>query len=380
MFTHPLVLAPLAGLVFTLAWAGLRPGPWPLALALACVAALLPMLARRFDVERRALTERLDAAELRAAEQQQALQATEAARTQLQERLRASEQRFVLAVRGSQDGLWEWDIERGQVLLSPRWKSMLGFEEGELPDDRAAWLSRVHPQDREPLLKALARHLASPDSRFDHELRLLHKDGGVRWVLSRGVAIRHASGAAYRMVGMDSDVTRLKRIQAVLDAVAEGTAGAYGERFFPALAEHFARALEVSCAFITECADQPPSRLRTLAFWSSEEGLKNNFEYALPGTPCEAVVTGGRTCFHPSGVGRLFPAEAGFEAYLGLPIIASDGRVLGHLAFLHTAPLGQDMLIESIYRIFLARAAAELERRDAVERLQALAREAAVPS
>jgi PAS domain S-box-containing protein len=353
----------------------------PAAVALVLVLVLVVgAWARRDNGRRAALRARADAAERRAAEQQAALQAADSARAQLEARLRASEERFVLAVRGSQDGLWEWDIAAGTMHLSPRWKSMLGFEDRELGDDRAAWLSRVHPEDRAALEAALDRHLASPGSTFDHELRLLHKDGSVRWVTSRGAAIRHASGAAYRMVGMDSDVTRLKRMQAVIDAVADGTAGAYGERFFPALVQHFARALEVSCAFVTECADQPPTRLRTLAFWSAADGLRDNFEYALPGTPCEEVVGQARTCFHPAGVGRRFPAEAGFEAYLGLPIVASDGRVLGHLAFLHTTPLGTDMLIESIYRIFLARAAAELERRDALERLHALDRVAPGPA
>lgn len=362
--TQPLVTAVLVAvvLVLLLAWA-------------------VRASARRAHGRHAALRARAEAAEHRAAEQQAALQAADAARAQLEARLRASEQRFVLAVRGSQDGLWEWDIAAGTMHLSPRWKSMLGFEDRELGDDRAAWLSRVHPDDRAGLEAALARHLATPGSSFDHELRLLHRDGGVRWVTSRGAAIRHASGAAYRMVGMDSDVTRLKRMQAVLDAVADGTAGAYGERFFPALVQHFARALEVSCAFVTECADQPPTRLRTLAFWSADTGLKDNFEYGLPGTPCEEVVGQARTCFHPAGVGRRFPAEAGFEAYLGLPIVASDGRVLGHLAFLHTTPLGQDVLMESVYRIFLARAAAELERRDALQRLRMLAAaHAAVPA
>lgn len=62
-------------------------------------------------------------------------------------------------------------------------------------------------------------------------------------MLSRGVASRSDGGTPYRMVGLDTDVTRLRRMQALLDAVADGTSGAFGERFFEALVEHFARAL-----------------------------------------------------------------------------------------------------------------------------------------
>ncbi len=197
----------------------------------------------------------------------------------------------------------------------------------------------------------------------------MHKDGSVRWMLSRGVALRRANGAPYRMVGFDTDITRLKHVLAVLDAVAAGTTGRWGEAFFEALVEHFARALEVDLAFITECADTPTTRLRTLAVWSVD-GPKDNFEYDLPGSPCEAVVQGRDACFHRSGVGTLFPREAGYEAYLGLPIIASDGRMLGHLAFLDRGVRGDEMLVDAIYRIFVARAAAEMERMQALARLR----------
>jgi GAF domain-containing protein len=78
-----------------------------------------------------------------------------------------------------------------------------------------------------------------------------------------------------------------------------------------------------------------------------------------------------------SGVQRLYPREAGFEAYLGIPILAQDGRVLGHLAFLDREQRGDELLLESIYRIFTARAAIELELRDAQARLQALGAAAA---
>jgi len=131
--------------------------------------------------------------------------------------------------------------------------------------------------------------------------------------------------------------------------------------FFRKLVCHFARALQVPCAFITECADYPTTRLRTLAFWS-DGNYVDDFEYDLPGTPCETVVKDGQTCFYRKGVADLFPVEAGYEGYLGIPIFASDKRVIGHLVFLDTREMGDDMLIDSVYRIFTARAAAEMER------------------
>ena len=79
----------------------------------------------------------------------------------------------------------------------------------------------------------------------------------------------------------------------------------------------------------------------------------------------------GRACFHREGLAQLFPRETGYESFLGLPIVGSDGRLLGHLAFFDTRPRGDDLLVDAIFRIFLARAAAELERCQALARLAA---------
>lgn len=272
---------------------------------------------------------------------------------------------YLAALQGSLDGMWEWQPGSTRASLSPRWKGMLGFGPDELADDTAAWWGRVHEDDRARWQAELARHAAERTPRFESELRLRHRDGSVRHVLTRAVVLGGEAGEQ-RVIGLDADVTRLKRVQAVLDAVAEGTAGTRGERFFAAMVQHFARALEVDCAFVTECADDPPTRMRTLAFWTRENGPRENFEYLLAGTPCEAVVQGAETCFHPEALAERFPREAGWEAYLGMPIVSSEGRTLGHLALLHRRPLGDEVLVDRVYRIFLARAAAEMERLQAL--------------
>ena len=369
MFTHPLTLTPLLALALALGWTAWRPGQISTAVVLACVALLVWALSRVGRAQQRMLSTQLANLEQRCAEQRSALEHTQSRCAEVEADLRATEERYLLALRGSQEGLWEWDLASGAVHLSPRWTSMLGFESHELPNSLQTWRSRVHPDDRTALEEALARHLDGVEARFDHEMRLMHKDGSVRHVLSRGVAIRDEGGTPYRMVGLDTDVTRLRRVQIVLDAVAEGTAGAFGEHFFAAMVQHFARALEVDCAFIAECVDQPPTRVRTLAYWSAANGVVENFEFALAGTPCEEVLNEGRACFHRQGLAQLFPREAGFEAYLGMPIVASDGRVLGHMAMFDKQPLGDEVLVDRIYRIFLARAAAEMERMQALERL-----------
>jgi len=369
--TQPLTLAPLLGLAATLAWTVARPGPLPAVAAVVAAGWLVWALHRQAQAQAAGFARRLAEAEDGARGQRDAAAQSELARARAETELRAIDERYQLALRGCQDGLWEWDLGSDRVFLSPRWKGMLGFESQEIADDKAGWLGRVHVDDRPALEAALARHLGGGEGSFDHEMRLVHKDGSIRNVLSRGVAIRRESGAPYRLVGLDTDVTRLKRVQTVLDAVAEGTSGAFGPAFFQAMVRHFARALDVDRAFITECADTPTTRVRTLAVWSIKDGPGENFEYALEGTPCAEVIGQGRMCFHREGLSERFPREVGWQAFLGLPIIASDGRMLGHLAFFDSRPLGDDMLVDSIYRIFLARAAAEIERIQALDKLAA---------
>ncbi len=369
MFLPPMSLASLLCLLATLLWLWLRPGPAPLLAALACVGWLLWSTRRQLQSERGALAQQLALSEERSQSHRAAAALSDAARSTADAERRAAEERTLLVLRGSQDGLWECDLKSGTMEYSPRWLGMLGLLPADIGDDRAAWRERVHPDDRAGFDAAIARHLAGSAPRFEHELRLRHRDGSVRNVLSRGIALRDEHGKPHRLVGLDTDVTRLKRVQTVLDAVAEGTAGAFGEEFFRAMVRHFARALEVDRVFVTECADEPVTRVRTLAVWSASQGHTANFEYALDGTPCAAVVGEGKACFHPEGVSRLFPREQGVESFLGLPIVASDGRMLGHLAFFDSKPRGDDMLVDSIFRIFLARAAAEIEKLQALAKL-----------
>jgi GAF domain-containing protein len=245
---------------------------------------------------------------------------------------------------------------------------MLGLDDSLEAMSLDAWRARLHPEERDEAMDALDAHLAGRTERYEHVHRLSHTDGEYRWVYSRGTALRRASGVAYRVVGLDTDITRLKRVEAIIDAIAKGTAGQSGEPFFRALVQHFARALHIECAFITECLDCPPTRVRTLAFWGHGK-FDESFEYDLAGTPCDLVMHEGRTVFHPTGLADAFPCEAGQQSYLGLPLFARDGVVIGHLAFLDRQPMSEDVVMESVHRIFTARAAVEIELSRALQRL-----------
>jgi PAS domain S-box-containing protein len=144
-----------------------------------------------------------------------------------------------------------------------------------------------------------------------------------------------------------------------LRLIIEGTASAIGNEYFEKLVEQLASAVHTNHAFISEFT--PPQRIRTLAFWSGGR-IVDNIEYDLPGTPCEEVFDGG-FCYYPQGLQQRYPeTEPGIESYIGVPLKARDGRVLGHLCVLDERPMTDDPKRLAMFRICAIRAAAELDR------------------
>jgi len=135
---------------------------------------------------------------------------TQLSHKQAQEALRESEERYALAARGANDGLWDWNLVTGAVYFSPRWKAMLGFREDEIDDRLEEWLGRIHDADRERVKEEIAAHQRGLTPHFESEHRLLHKDGGFRWMLSRGLAVHDRTGKALRMAGSQTDITERK--------------------------------------------------------------------------------------------------------------------------------------------------------------------------
>lgn len=127
-----------------------------------------------------------------------------------QEALRESEERYALAARGANDGLWDWNLQTGRVYFSPRWKAMLGWQEGEIADAPEEWYGRIHDADRERVKEEIAAHQDGLTPHFESEHRVLHKDGTFRWMLSRGLAVHDPSGKVLRMAGSQTDITERK--------------------------------------------------------------------------------------------------------------------------------------------------------------------------
>jgi PAS domain S-box-containing protein len=130
-----------------------------------------------------------------------------------EEELRKSRERFELAVQGSQDGLWDWDLSTDEVYYSPRYKAMLGYEENESPTQSEEWAERLHPDDRERVRGALRAEAEGPESLSWLEFRMRHKDGSYRWIRSRAFILRDAAGRIYRKAGSHEDITDRKNAE-----------------------------------------------------------------------------------------------------------------------------------------------------------------------
>jgi PAS domain S-box-containing protein len=130
--------------------------------------------------------------------------------------LRASEERLTLAFAGAQEGVWDWNLETGAVVYSPRWKQMLGYADEEIEPHVRAWQGLLHPDDRaraDQLNESVRRGAPT----YEGEFRLRHKDGHYIHVLSRGLPVRReAGGPVVRIVGTHFDLTERKRAEAAL--------------------------------------------------------------------------------------------------------------------------------------------------------------------
>jgi diguanylate cyclase (GGDEF)-like protein/PAS domain S-box-containing protein len=138
-----------------------------------------------------------------------------------------SEERYALAIRAANDGIWDWDLTADAVYFSPRWHAILGQASPDADQPPAAWLDLVHPGDAARLRAAIRAHLQGRTPQLLAEHRMRHADGSWRWVVTRGLATRGADGAPTRMAGSMSDVTdrRLAQLRLQHDALHDNLTG-----------------------------------------------------------------------------------------------------------------------------------------------------------
>ncbi|YAG17814.1 histidine kinase [Nostoc sp. DSM 114161] len=156
-------------------------------------------------------------AQLEAANCQLAKEIAERKRTE--EILRESEQRWQLALRGNNDGIWDWNLKTNEVFFSTRWKEMLGYQDHEISNHLDEMLTRVHPDDLDWVTQAVQDHFAKKTPFYITEHRVLCKDGSYKWILNRGQGLWDENGNVVRMAGSHTDITERKQAEEALSSL-----------------------------------------------------------------------------------------------------------------------------------------------------------------
>lgn len=243
-----------------------------------------------------------------------------------EEALRQSEERFAIAMAATSDGLWDWDVRNNTGYFSPGYYRMLGYQPDEFAMSSDAWLSLLHPNDRE---RALGVNMACVENRsasFEVEFRMRHKDGAWRWILGRGTAVdRDATGRALRMVGTHVDITERKQAEESMREAEERYRQVFDNSF--------------DCLFLYNVTED--GRFRIVDFnpavehflaVSTEAVRGRCVDEILPDSCRDALLANYRRCL---AAGRpisyeetldLPPGRADFFTTL-IPIADADGRV-----------------------------------------------------
>ncbi|MBW4675502.1 MAG: PAS domain S-box protein [Desmonostoc geniculatum HA4340-LM1] len=156
-------------------------------------------------------------AQLEAANCQLAKEIAERKRTE--EILRESEQRWQLALRGNNDGIWDWNVKTNEVFFSTRWKEMLGYQDQEISNHLDEMLTRVHPDDLDWVTQAVQDHFAKKTPFYITEHRVLCKDGSYKWILNRGQGLWDEHDNVVRMAGSHTDITERKQAEEALSSL-----------------------------------------------------------------------------------------------------------------------------------------------------------------
>lgn len=233
------------------------------------------------------------------------------ARKEVDNRLRASEERFALAAQATAAGIWDWDLRTDSLYLSPSWKRMLGYQEEEVENRFSSWESRVHPDDKAGFLENLEAYLDGKVSTCRIEHRLRHKDGSYRWILSHGVSLVDETGKPYRIAGTNVDITiRRQHEEALMKRASQQAAiAALGQQALAALDP--AIFMDEAAALIAETLNVKFCKILELR-------PDGNSLILRAGVGWKEGLVGHAT------VGAGTDSQAGYTLQLGEPVIVDD--------------------------------------------------------
>jgi PAS domain S-box-containing protein len=254
-----------------------------------------------------------------------------------EEALRQREERFALALQGSNEGLWDWNLLTSDVYLSPRWKEIVGYQDDELDNSLTSLECRVHPGDRANCAALIEECVSGRADRFQLELRLQHREGHYVHVMLKGTAARNAAGTAVRMAGTLNDITDQRRARRLLGlqyisarTLSQATGLRDGvARWLEAIGE--SGEWTAGCAWIAK-----GDALHSIATWSGSTPAMSAWGERMTATVMPRALDTIAVTTWKSGAPRWYvsldPAdptfEAGFASAVAMPVVFA-GQTVG---------------------------------------------------
>ena len=261
-----------------------------------------------------------------------------------------NEERFAFSLAEGIGGLWDWSLDTNEVYYSPRWKSMLGYEEGELENSLETWKKLVHPDDKENALNSVEALLTQQTDFFEVDMRMLHKSGDYIYISSRGFCLKNdIDSKPSRLIGTHLDITERKKIELfeqrntkILKMIAKGDLAAdiyneialmYEERY-PGMRCSLLE-LEGNTLYHGGAPSLPK------AYCDAVNGLENGPDVGSCGT---STYTGKRVVVENIATDtkweniRQFALPHGLQCCWSEPIKSSQGKVLGALGMYYNFP------------------------------------------
>ncbi len=264
--------------------------------------------------------------------------------------------------------LVECDTQGRIIAWSPQAERIFGWKLEELAGRHYSDWKFIHEDDLSRVNATVTRLMNHSESRNSCINRNYRKDGRVIVCEWHNSVLRNDAGEIQSMLSLASDITLEKKMEEALRSMAEGVDPRSGETFFQSLCLHLAHTLEARHATVAMLLPERDRMARTLGFCTDGK-LQPNLTYSLVGTPCYNVLN-DEVCYYPSDVRTHFPndrflVEMGVESYMGMPLHASDGRVIGLISVLSDTPLDHQDRLQAMFHVFAVRAAAEMERHHA---------------
>jgi PAS domain S-box-containing protein len=264
--------------------------------------------------------------------------------------------------------LVECDTQGRIRTWSPQAEKIFGWSAAEMLGQFFSETEFVHADDRSRVEATMHRLLNRSEVRNSCINRNFSRDARVLVCEWHNSVLLNEQGETHSVLCLASDITLEKKIEEALRAMAEGVDPHSGETFFQSLCLHLTHALETRYACVAMVLPERDRMVRTLGYCADGK-VQPNLTYSLVGTPCHNVLNGD-FCYYVSDVREYFPDDAflqelGVDCYMGMPLHATDGRVIGLISVFSDGRLDHRERLQAMFQIFAVRAAAELERHQA---------------